>query len=292
MDKIKVANGQNIYDIAMANSGSIEGVFDLMISNPELSMAEVLEFGQELSCHKSFVLNKSVKEYLDSNQIVMANDGKSLVLKDLSETPKMLLSPENNVVRISFLISGNGQMTIDWDDNTPLQSVILSNNPVRISHSMNTKEPSRTICFYGDFTIREWDMTGVDGELRPIESIVVDEFTWHANSHSLEGLFLFKNTYKLDLTRSVVPDLSFVNGWELQELNLKGVTFASPMVFSDYLSDIIERHQNRRACKVYADVELTSEMEDKILTIISEPDWNSPEPWEFYIQDQIFKFNG
>ena len=38
MAQYKVRNGQNIYDVALTLYGSIEGIFDLLISNEWLNM--------------------------------------------------------------------------------------------------------------------------------------------------------------------------------------------------------------------------------------------------------------
>ena len=42
MGKYRVVAGQNIYDVALYLYGSIEGVVDLLINNPDLSFATTL----------------------------------------------------------------------------------------------------------------------------------------------------------------------------------------------------------------------------------------------------------
>ena len=51
MAKYVVKPNQNLFDVALHLYGSIEGIFDLLISNPELNMASDLTYGQELEYH-------------------------------------------------------------------------------------------------------------------------------------------------------------------------------------------------------------------------------------------------
>ena len=55
-----VKPNQNLFDVALHLYGSIEGIFDLMRSNPELSMTSELLFGQELVYHEEFIINASI----------------------------------------------------------------------------------------------------------------------------------------------------------------------------------------------------------------------------------------
>ena len=47
-----VKPNQNLFDVALHLYGSIEGLFDLLISNPELNMTSDLVYGQELIYHE------------------------------------------------------------------------------------------------------------------------------------------------------------------------------------------------------------------------------------------------
>ena len=48
MQVYKVQKNQNIYDVALYLFGSIEGIFELMANNPELSYDTELKEGDEL----------------------------------------------------------------------------------------------------------------------------------------------------------------------------------------------------------------------------------------------------
>ena len=59
MAQYKVQGGQNIWDIAIQLYGSIEGAFDLFMSNPKLNMTTNLKAGDILEYHEQFVINQS-----------------------------------------------------------------------------------------------------------------------------------------------------------------------------------------------------------------------------------------
>ena len=48
MGQYTVITGQNLYDVALDIYGSIEGITDLLLSNPALSMMSELRAGQTL----------------------------------------------------------------------------------------------------------------------------------------------------------------------------------------------------------------------------------------------------
>ena len=64
MGKYRVVAGQNIYDVALYLYGSIEGVVDLLINNPDLSFATTLTAGRELVYTDDFVI-RHVKTLLN-----------------------------------------------------------------------------------------------------------------------------------------------------------------------------------------------------------------------------------
>ena len=73
MAKYKVSSSQSIWDIAIALYGTIEGAFDLFVSNPKLTMTTDLIPGMELEYHEDFVVNEGIVESLKSASITPAN---------------------------------------------------------------------------------------------------------------------------------------------------------------------------------------------------------------------------
>lgn len=78
MNKYIIKSGQNLYDIALAIYGSIEGIFDLLISNPSISYTTVFSPGMELSYHEDFILNQGIVTWLSDNDIVVKNGNYSI----------------------------------------------------------------------------------------------------------------------------------------------------------------------------------------------------------------------
>lgn len=78
MNKYITKSGQNLYDIALAIYGSIEGIFDLLISNPSISYGTIFSTGTELSYHDDFILNQGVITWLSDNGITVKNGNYSI----------------------------------------------------------------------------------------------------------------------------------------------------------------------------------------------------------------------
>lgn len=68
-----VKSGQSLYDIALMLYGSIEGVFDLFVSNPSISFNTVLSKNTELNYHENFVINQDIVNWFDTNNIKVKN---------------------------------------------------------------------------------------------------------------------------------------------------------------------------------------------------------------------------
>ena len=51
MKQYTVRSGQNIYDVSLTLYGTVEGIFDLLISNKGLTMDTKLSYGMVLNYH-------------------------------------------------------------------------------------------------------------------------------------------------------------------------------------------------------------------------------------------------
>lgn len=75
-----VKSGQNLFDVAMTLYGSIEGIFDLLVSNQErsgydtpLSYDTELQVGDTLNYNPEFLINQDVTEWFNDNNIKVKN---------------------------------------------------------------------------------------------------------------------------------------------------------------------------------------------------------------------------
>lgn len=94
MGKYRVVAGQNIYDVALYLYGSIEGVVDLLINNPDLSFATTLTAGRELVYTDDFVIRADVVAYNGLHGIVPANGERHVYPK---RSPCRLLSSSRSL---------------------------------------------------------------------------------------------------------------------------------------------------------------------------------------------------
>jgi len=73
MTEYYVRQNQNIFDVAMTVHGSIEGIYDLLISNTDLSIADTLQQKMTLEYHGEECINSDLVTYLEEQNIIVAN---------------------------------------------------------------------------------------------------------------------------------------------------------------------------------------------------------------------------
>lgn len=286
----KVRGSQNLFDIALHLYGSIEGLFDILITNPTISMTTELIPGMELEYHEDFVVNKSIVEEFSKNDQIIVNGERHVYYKPIDLPQRAIIVTPDDLDLIEFTVSGDGTMVVDWGDNSELEYIVLSATQTLISHYFDNTVDERRVKIYGNFNIQRLDLTRLDGQLYLTQPMTVDEFYNQANDNGLQSLFLFEGTYAVNLEKMVVFDLSPIYDMSLSELNLKGVRFSKPAVINDYLIYIRNNYGQRRACKVYLDDTPSSEAMQAIQEIISEKEWNTPDKWEFHIGDTVYTY--
>lgn len=284
----KVTSNQNIWDIALQLYGTIEGVFDLLITNPRLNLTTDLTPGMELEYHDYFVINKDIVDNFKSNNLVPGNGQRHVYYKSVEEPMVFLLKVAEAQELVDISVSGDGTMLIDWGDNTELEEVTLTHTMNRLQHYFDNVVDMRRIKVYGTFNILSLDLSLFHGDLFVLRPVVVDEFISRANGNALKGLFLFEGTVKVDLSKMYISDLSPIYNMSLQELNLLDVQFSDISVLDDYLVNLVENYGDRRDCTVYLNTIPTEIGMNAINTIINEPAWNEAGKWKFIINDTIY----
>ena len=119
-----VRSGQNLYDVALELYGSIEGIFDLLISNDDVSLDSVLTRGKELSYNEEFMIEQSLPEWFKSNNVIVKNGYHYLESIDMQSVFLDFVNASNTYV--AKLIK-TGQMSVDYNAMEPLIS--KRNNP-------------------------------------------------------------------------------------------------------------------------------------------------------------------
>lgn len=286
-----VKSNQNIFDVAMSIYGTIEGLFDLLITNPEISMASELRYGQTLSYHSEYVLNSSIVESFASNKIIPTNGERHTYFKTPEEPLLIVFAPKPEFTYVGFKAAGEGTMIVDWGDNSQLESIILGGNSVKVEHEFDNETDKRRVRVYGNnetLSFTALDTTEMSSAMLLCRPLTVDEFVCRAHIYSLTGMALLKDTYKVDLKSSLVSDLTPIGDLELQELNLEDVYFERIDVLDDYLEYIVRHYNDRRPCTVYLSTEPSSRGLFAINTILNEPEWNVSDTWKFYINNELY----
>lgn len=101
MNKYIVKSGQNLFDIALAIYGSIEGVFDLLTSNPDvkgqaLSFDSILPAGVSLNYNEEYIINKNIKDNLEDLNVKVANGEHIFKNANISESISNALDDYNS----------------------------------------------------------------------------------------------------------------------------------------------------------------------------------------------------
>ena len=284
----KVTAGQNIWDVSIQLYGTIEGVFDLLISNPSLGLNTALVPGTELEYHDFFVVNKDIVSALVSENIVPANEQRNVYHKTTNEQLVFICHIPSSQDCADLSVAGSGTMVIDWGDNSELEVVGLDEQVRRLQHYFDNNVGSRKVRIYGSFDLSYLDTSKLTGNLFPVRPIIVEEFVSRANSNSLQGLFLYKQTNKLDLQYMFISDLSPIYHVNASVIDMRYVRFANVSVLDDYLSHIVSHYEDRSGCTMYLDTIPSKAGMRAIETIIGKPEWNQNGKWEFVINDKVY----
>lgn len=308
MGKYIVIAGQNIYDIAMHLYGSIEGIVDLLISNPGLSLEDDLKNGEELDYTDDFIISPDIVAYNRMYNLLPANGERNVYPKEPSGKRFMELYLENKQTAASLSVSGDGTLEIDWGDNTDIEVLILTDEVKELRHYFNDKIASvRRISLYGDVRFRMLDISRSHASsvylLRPLG---IEKFTCEKMDLDISFLSLVEDTYELCLTGlqtgSLLPLLPLK---KLMRLDLWGAGI-KPSVLDTYLKTLVAQHYGRRNLTavlstaptgIYREPEkdssgnyrVTSGME-AIWMLTHEPAWNEGGAWTFMINNQTYTY--
>lgn len=188
MGKYRVVAGQNIYDVALYLYGSIEGVVDLLINNPDLSFATTLTAGRELVYTDDFVIRADVVAYNGLHGIVPANGERHVYPKTFTLPLAVVLTLAAGIITVQCAVSGAGQLEIDWGDNSDTETVLLADTPQLLTHTFDNKvRDRRRIRWFTDACFRSIDWSGLKPRsLVLVQTLPVEGADAHAR-HTLLG---------------------------------------------------------------------------------------------------------
>lgn len=250
MGKYTVTEGQNLYDVALHLTGSIEGIVDLLICNPALSLADTLRSGDELFYTDDFVINADVVARYRREQIVPAGGERNVYPKYPSGSRRLWFTLEAVQISTSFSLSGNGSVEIDWGDNSPLELVILNSSRRELSHRFdNTIVTSRQVRLYGNFALQSLDLSASGARrIRLSEPLRCERFSLCGGSCPLDFVPLLDGVFRMDLSRlNCGTLLPLAECRQLMRLDLTDADVSRAAV-DEYLIRLVTHHYGRRNC--------------------------------------------
>lgn len=221
MAQYQVRSGQNIYDVALYIYGSVEGIFDLLISNQWLNMETKLSYGMVLNYHEEFIINKNIAIWLKDNDILVKNGEhvynhidieqfiyehiqtnhpelqESLTLMSPDEqnmfwetlyTPRMIIQQQGQLSSFRFQLNPEKHIIVDWGDYSPMQ-IAEDDDEQELEHCYKGTG-KHIITLYGDFEFTMLDMTNINGVYYPLGTIYANEFISSLNIEDLKKLII------------------------------------------------------------------------------------------------------
>jgi hypothetical protein len=306
MGSYKVISGQNLYDVALHIYGSIEGITDLLVCNPYLSMATVLAQGQELIYSDDYTIDPEIVAWNRIHRIVPANGERNVYFKEAGWPLIIEARVPAMATFAGMSLSGSDTLEVDWGDNSPLQTITLTDRPADFNHSFDNKvSGERKIRLYGDFTLRQADFSALNpSAIFLLSPLYVEELTLRNCRAPLGFLALTEGLYSLDLGKLKADNLLPVAGCRnLMRLDLSEMDVLRENLDA-FLIALVREHYGRRACEVlltetpsgeYREPErdgdlnylITSGME-AVWLLVNEPAWNEAGQWRFDICGTIY----
>lgn len=308
MGKYRITAGQNIYDVAMHLYGSIGGIVDLLVSNPELSLEDDLKSGEELEYTDGFIISPDIVAYNRMYSLLPANGQRDVYPKEPSGRRFMELYVENRQTAAALLCSGSGTLEIDWGDNTDIEILVLADEVKECRHYFNDKVASaRRIALYGEVRFRMLDISRSHASsvylLRPLG---IEKFACEKMELDISFLSLATDTYDLCLAGLQTGSLLWLLPLkQLMRLDLTG-SKVKPSILDTYLKALVAQHYGRRNLTVLLSVSpsgtyrkpekdsngnylIASGME-AVWMLTHEPAWNEGGAWTFIIDNQTYTY--
>lgn len=308
MGKYIVTAGQSIYDIALHLYGSIEGITDLMISNPALSLEDTLHTGQELLYSDDFEIDSDIVAWYSNNSIRPAGGEHHVYPKEFTLPLLAEIRMEASHTGAALTLNGLGDLEIDWNDNSPTQHILLPGELSTVSHTFdNTIGTTRRVRLFGDPVLESLDLT----QMHPtavflFRHLQTKHFTLDNAQLDITFISLLSAVRIIDLdgtvTGSLLPLLSCKSLMSLG-LNTEALNQAT---VDRYLIALVEQYYERRNCMVCLLVEpsgeyreperdengryaLTSGME-AIWVLTHEESWNEADVWRIVVCGRVYSY--
>ena len=153
---------------------------------------------------------------------------------------------------IHCITNGRRRKSYCWlGDNSDLETITLSPTLQKYVHFFDNYTDERSIKLYGDFNLKTWELSSINGLIMPTMPLVVDEIISEKNNLSLQGLFLCKGTYLVKLADMSLSSLAPIQDMSLSNLELRNIDYTEDTVINDYLIYIASIIINGGIVKLY-----------------------------------------
>lgn len=227
MDSYISKSGQNIFDIALTLYGTIDGIFDLLASNPESINGEPLTVntnipaGTVLYYHSEYVVNANMANWINDNIVKVQNGNHYFEYKTPKDALKQWIDKNGEfdkdtdfgrmteeeieqwwelVTRTSLIIKQSGAlssitaklrtncaMIIDWGDTTEMEIHTTDDGKFTSEHCYEDSG-EHIIRIYGELRCEWLDLSGVSGVYYPINIIYTDAFNSNITDETINSL--------------------------------------------------------------------------------------------------------
>ena len=230
MNKYTVRSGQNIFDVSLTIYGTVEGIFDLLISNNWLNMETKLSYGMELNYHEEFVIDETITSWLKNNDILVKNgehiydyldieafvkqhiysyhqekydelqmmspDERNIYWESLT-TPRIVVQQQGQLSTITTWLKEGGHMIVHWGDYTAAQ-IIEDSEETELEHCYKSTGKHK-ITIYGDFDCYMLDLSKINGVYYPLGTINADAFDSELKNEDLNKLIVTNEKRKSNI---------------------------------------------------------------------------------------------
>lgn len=308
MGSYRVIAGQNLYDVALYIYGSVEGITDLLVCNESLSLDDDLYSGEVLYYTDDYLINKEVAAYYRTHGITPASGELHVYPKQFTLPLTVEVYLSNKTISAGFSVSGRGKVEIDWGDNSVAETVVVDGRAAETSHLFDSPTGGkRKVSLYMEGCFELLNFNGLhSSSLYILRPVYVERFVLNDTASDIDWIPMLSGVFELNLDglrTDVLTPLLELKG--LMRLSLCGTVYRQPTLDA-YLTGLVSRHDNRRSCRVMLGCEPSGEYREPardengrytvssgmeaIWVLTHETAWNEGSPWEFIINDSIYKY--
>ena len=291
MAQYVVRHNQNIFDVAVELYGSIEGIFDLLISNPNLSLCTDLVSGITLEYHPYYITNANIASIIHSSAMKIANGNRHVYPKHSNKELAMYCVVPPGSAGLVLKLIGGGELDIDWGDNSDIQTISLDYQSLSIEHWFDNETEERRIKIYGDTQLYKLDLSEFNAIVFCTKPLTVTQLIENTNTTTLEYCKLLQDTQQVSLKGLKISDLNPIAHMHLQELNMENAAFVNDAVLEDYLWGLINNYDGRPGCTVYVTGDVSMRAKEAMERLTEELAWNVERRWRFIINGEAYPRN-